>query len=306
MIKSPDLCVNDSQQEGFCGPDRYKATTSVDEIRSSEYGVVYRSIDFKTNEKVTIKKRQYKDLVENELQMLKAASGHPNIINLLDSFIDDRGCCNIVMPLCETTLASAITERMTTEMDSIRNILLRLENEEYVVKLSDFGLAKHHRIDRAAPTTVATTPYRAPELCYNAYSSHVVYGTEMGMWSFGCVLAEMKLGNYLFSTPASPVVDVLRILGFPPQHLKAIGIDYKGDQLQPKGIHSCFDGHKVTRYYLELLTEILKWDPRERWSADRTLYHAFFSTPKQDMEVEIIKKRVVLCDTLYFTVVPNH
>lgn len=286
MIKSPDLhCeetlsdFDENEKEELCGPDRYKGLTRLDEIGVGAYGTVYRSVDLTTKQKVAIKKQENTGLVEEEIQILKAARGHPNIIDILDSFTDRAGFRYVVMPLCDMNLGTAIQSGMVTEMQDIRyfgrqiarglrhlhlsriihrdlkpeNVLLHLEDGKYVAKLSDFGIANYHLPGHSATATVVTTPYRAPELCYKSYSGRAVYGFEIDMWSFGCLLGEMKLKRYVFPHEASPVVDMLMYLGSPPAYLKGIGIEHKGEPVKPLGIPIIFKGLRVTRDFLNLL-----------------------------------------------------
>merc|ERR1719160_782293 len=91
------------------------------------------------------------------------------------------------------------------------NLLL---NEECVLKVADFGLARTVKdADKASAENsvltdyVATRWYRAPEIILGSTS----YTKAVDMWALGCIVAEMFLGKPLL--PGSSTVDQLdRIL----------------------------------------------------------------------------------------------
>ena len=72
------------------------------------------------------------------------------------------------------------------------NLLL---NEECLLKLADFGLARSLTAvaEQAQVLTdyVATRWYRAPEILLGSSS----YSFAVDMWSMGCILAEVRLGE---------------------------------------------------------------------------------------------------------------
>ena len=80
-----------------------------------------------------------------------------------------------------------------------------------VVKLCDFGCSKI--LDPSVPNTpyIVSRYYRAPELILSASK----YGTEIDMWSVGCILAELVLRKPLFcgKTEGDQIFQILNILG---------------------------------------------------------------------------------------------
>ncbi|XP_008485898.2 glycogen synthase kinase-3-like, partial [Diaphorina citri] len=71
---------------------------------------------------------------------------------------------------------------------------LLLNPETGVLKLCDFGSAKH--LVRGEPNVsyICSRYYRAPELIFGA----IDYTTKIDVWSAGCVLAELLLGQPMF------------------------------------------------------------------------------------------------------------
>lgn len=71
-----------------------------------------------------------------------------------------------------------------------------LVSEDGILKIADFGLATHFDPDNPRPMTsqVITLWYRPPELMLGA--TH--YSVGVDLWSVGCVLAELLLGEPIF------------------------------------------------------------------------------------------------------------
>ena len=67
---------------------------------------------------------------------------------------------------------------------------LLLDPESGILKLCDFGSAKH--LVRGEPNVsyICSRYYRAPELIFGNSN----YGTYIDVWSVGCVIAELMLG----------------------------------------------------------------------------------------------------------------
>jgi len=63
------------------------------------------------------------------------------------------------------------------------------------IKLIDFGLARHvHNNKRPLTGGVCTRWYRPPEILFGAE----YYGSSVDVWSVGCILAELFLGDVIF------------------------------------------------------------------------------------------------------------
>jgi cyclin-dependent kinase 12/13 len=71
-----------------------------------------------------------------------------------------------------------------------------LVSNDGILKIADFGLATSYDPDNMRPMTsqVITLWYRPPELLLGA--TH--YGVGVDLWSVGCILAELLLGEPIF------------------------------------------------------------------------------------------------------------
>ncbi|KAA0203593.1 hypothetical protein HAZT_HAZT001779 [Hyalella azteca] len=90
---------------------------------------------------------------------------------------------------------------------------LLLDPETGVLKLCDFGSAKH--LVRGEPNVsyICSRYYRAPELIFGATD----YTTNIDVWSAGCVLAELLLGQPIFpgDSGVDQLVEIIKVLGTP-------------------------------------------------------------------------------------------
>jgi len=82
-----------------------------------------------------------------------------------------------------------------------------------ILKLCDFGCAKVLVPDQSNVSYICSRYYRAPELCYGAQT----YSHAIDVWSAGCVLAEMLLGQPIFrgSTSDDQLAKIIKVLGSP-------------------------------------------------------------------------------------------
>ena len=87
-------------------------------------------------------------------------------------------------------------------------------NENWDVKISDFGQSNVQTVDINKDYNltkyVATRYYRAPELIFGATD----YTTQVDVWSTGCVIAELMLGQPIFpgDSGVDQLVEIIKIL----------------------------------------------------------------------------------------------
>ncbi|XP_050344528.1 glycogen synthase kinase-3 beta isoform X2 [Nymphalis io] len=90
---------------------------------------------------------------------------------------------------------------------------LLLDPKTGVLKLCDFGSAKH--LVRSEPNVsyICSRYYRAPELIFGA----IDYTTKIDVWSAGCVVAELLLGQPIFpgDSGVDQLVEIIKVLGTP-------------------------------------------------------------------------------------------
>lgn len=221
-----------------------------------------------------------------EAVILRTLRPHPNIIDLIDVFIDPRTrrVCIVTElmsmnlfelfqtfrkepppePLVQRLMFQALCALSHLNRRGFfhrdvkpENLLLRDET----LKLADFGSCKD--IDAPAPFTeyIATRWYRAPECLRTAG----LYSYKMDIWSLGCVMYELLTGRPLF--PGDNEAEQLRCVH------KLIRSDVAGNirtfrLLLPRYSHDC----------ASLLVTLLTYDPQQRPNAEEALGHAFFAT----------------------------
>ncbi|KAK4741733.1 hypothetical protein SAY87_025321 [Trapa incisa] len=186
-----------------------------------------------------------------------------------------------------------------------------LANANCKLKICDFGLARVAFSD--APTTifwtdyVATRWYRAPELCGSFFSK---YTPAIDIWGIGCIFAEVLTGKPLF--PGKNVVHQLDLitdlLGTPSLDTISLVRNEKARRYmtsmrkkQPVPFEQKFP--IADPLALQLLKNLLAFDPKDRPTAEEALHHSYFKglakvdrepscQPITKMEFEFERRRV--------------
>merc|ERR1719326_2557340 len=196
-------------------------------LGSGSFGIVYQAQVVETGESVAIKKvfqdKRYKN---RELQIMKELR-HPNVVELKHAFHtsgDKPGetYLNVVMEYCSDTVYR-VMKHYNKQKQPVPTIFVQLytyqicrscayihavgichrdikpqnllvDGRTHALKLCDFGSAK--RLVKGEPNVayICSRYYRAPELIFGATD----YSTKIDVWSLGCVVAEIFLGEPLF------------------------------------------------------------------------------------------------------------
>lgn len=92
------------------------------------------------------------------------------------------------------------------------------ENNLYVVKLCDYGLARHGSNTRELTPYVSTRWYRAPEILLRLQN----YSFPIDIWAFGCVAVELANRYPLFcgKNESGQLWEILKVLGHPLSNLR--------------------------------------------------------------------------------------
>ncbi|XP_015481743.1 serine/threonine-protein kinase PAK 3 isoform X2 [Parus major] len=243
------------------------------------FGTVYKAINPATGDVVALKKmplrkRNRKELVVNEIQIMKE-NRHPNIVNYIDSYLVDEDLWLVMEYVDGGTLTSVlvrvfIEERVIAAISreclkalaflhsknvihrdvKSDNILLGMDGS---VKLTDFGLCAQLTPERSTRCTVLGSPYWvAPEIL-----KRKEYDTQVDIWALGIVAIEMLEGEppYFKESPAQ----AQRLIAqnrYPPLRMPS-----KMSILFHAFLHSCLD-----------------IDPSIRWTARELLEHPFLQT----------------------------
>lgn len=92
-----------------------------------------------------------------------------------------------------------------------QNMLVDPDTHE--LKICDFGSAKRLQQGEVNVSYICSRYYRAPELIFGATN----YSQSIDVWSLGCVIAELLLGQPLFpgDSGVDQLVEIIKILGTP-------------------------------------------------------------------------------------------
>ncbi|KAG6423629.1 hypothetical protein SASPL_114031 [Salvia splendens] len=215
-------------------------------VGTGSFGIVFQAKCIETGETVAIKKvlqdRRYKN---RELQLMRTMD-HPNIVSLKHCFFSTTSqnelFLNLVMeyvpesmfrvlkhysdanqkmPLIYVKLYTYQIFRGLAYMHSVAGVCHRdlkpqnvlVDPATHIVKICDFGSAKVLVRGEANISYICSRFYRAPELIFGATE----YTTSIDIWSAGCVLAELLLGQPLFpgENAVGQLVEVIKVLGTP-------------------------------------------------------------------------------------------
>ncbi|KAK9463985.1 kinase-like domain-containing protein [Lipomyces oligophaga] len=145
-----------------------------------------------------------------------------------------------------------------------------------VLKLCDFGSAKILIPSELNVSYICSRYYRAPELIFGATN----YTTKIDIWSTGCVMAELMLGQPLFpgESGIDQLVEIIKVLGTPTrEQIKTMNPNYmehKFPQIRPHPFSKVF--RKGPQEAIDLISRLLEYNPNQRLSAIEAMCHPFF------------------------------
>uniref|UniRef100_A0A9L0SAZ3 Glycogen synthase kinase-3 beta n=1 Tax=Equus caballus TaxID=9796 RepID=A0A9L0SAZ3_HORSE len=152
---------------------------------------------------------------------------------------------------------------------------LLLDPDTAVLKLCDFGSAK--QLVRGEPNVsyICSRYYRAPELIFGAtdYTSNV--------WSAGCVLAELLLGQPIFpgDSGVDQLVEIIKVLGTPTrEQIREMNPNYtefKFPQIKAHPWTKVFRP-RTPPEAIALCSRLLEYTPTARLTPLEACAHSFF------------------------------
>lgn len=280
-------------------------------VGEGTYGKVYKACEKKTKQVVAVKKMKLDSEEEGvpstairEIALLKQLS-HINVVKLTDVFCTP-GSLMLVFEFVENDLKKymkslkgpmqpKVIKRLTwqlcmgTEFCHASRILHRdlkpqnlLIDGELRLKIADFGLARAYSVPVPKYThEVVTVWYRAPEILLGSS----VYSVPVDIWSVGCIFAEMATGAPLFAgdSEIDTIFKVFQKLGTPTvedwPELESLP-DFKPSF--PKWAARGWKSIRTTAAQIgpdgiDLLEQLMKYDPRKRLSARRSVNHPYFA-----------------------------
>lgn len=175
---------------------------------------------------------------------------------------------------------------------------LLLDPNSGILKLCDFGSAKILVENEPNVSYICSRYYRAPELIFGATN----YTTKIGrhfcprrfvgrecvanyelttdVWSTGCVMAELMLGQPLFpgESGIDQLVEIIKVLGTPTrEQIRTMNPNYmehKFPQIKPHPFNKVF--RKADADAIDLIGKLLEYTPTQRLSAINAMVHPFF------------------------------
>ncbi|KAF0916928.1 hypothetical protein E2562_015102 [Oryza meyeriana var. granulata] len=280
-------------------------------VGRGSFGVVFQAKCLETGERVAVKKvlqdARYKN---RELQTMQVLD-HPNVACLKHYFCSTTAkeelYLNLVLEYVPETVHRVIRHynKMSQRMPLIyvklymyqicralayihncvgvchrdikpQNILVNPHTHQ--LKLCDFGSAKVLVKGEPNISYICSRYYRAPELIFGATE----YTTAIDVWSAGCVLAELLLGQPVFpgDSGVDQLVEIIKVLGTPTReeikHMNPNYTEFKFPQIKAHPWHKIF--HKrMPSEAVDLVSRLLQYSPHLRCTALEVLIHPFFN-----------------------------
>jgi len=294
------------------GPDRSTEVSYTDTkvIGNGSFGVVYQAKLVETNEMVAIKKvLQDKRFKNRELQIMRRLE-HCNIVSLLYFFYTsgdkkDEIYLNLVLEFIPETVYK-VARQYSKQKQTMPALFIKLymyqlfrslayihshgichrdikpqnlllDPESGILKLCDFGSAKH--LVRGEPNVsyICSRYYRAPELIFGATD----YTTNIDVWSAGCVFAELMLGQPIFpgDSGVDQLVEIIKVLGTPTrEQIKEMNPNYtefKFPQIKSHPWPKVFRA-RTSPEAIDLVSRLLEYTPSSRITPLQACSHNLF------------------------------
>jgi serine/threonine protein kinase len=262
-------------------------------------------------------KRKYKKLEDclelGECKSLKKLlddsisdqKGFNNIIKLKTIiFVKKTGSCNLIFEYMKQDLLELMKSKEPGHLDEseIKDIIyqtllglahmhkygyfhrdMKPENlliNDKIVKIADFGLAREIRSIPPYTEYVSTRYYRAPECILKSSN----YNSPMDIWAVGCIMAEMFLHPkpLFYGQNEKEVLNkICSILGTPNHDTWAKGIQQANIIGLKLPNNSGTDLAKIipnaSTKAIEIMKQMLQWDPNKRPTAISLLNNPYFS-----------------------------
>jgi glycogen synthase kinase 3 beta len=301
--------VRERVQDGATGETKDLQYTQCKVVGNGSFGVVFQIKLAPNNEDAAIKRvLQDKRFKNRELQIMRIVR-HPNIVqlkafyysngdrkdevylNLIQEFVPETvyrasrffNKIKTVMPILEVKLYIYQLFRALAYIHSqgichrdIKPQNLLLDPTTGILKLCDFGSAKILVPNEPNVSYICSRYYRAPELIFGATN----YTTKIDVWSTGCVMAELMLGQPLFpgESGIDQLVEIIKVLGTPTKdQIRTMNPNYmehKFPQIKPHPFSKVF--RKADPAAIDLIGKLLEYTPTERLSAIDAMVHEFF------------------------------
>ncbi|KAJ1524160.1 hypothetical protein ONE63_010687 [Megalurothrips usitatus] len=283
----------------------------IEKIGEGTYGVVYKGRNKITGQVVAMKKIRLESEDEGipstairEISLLKELE-HPNIVKLLQHVMEEPRLY-LIFEFLSMDLKKHMDQLKTGEClppDTVQSYLyqilqailfchkrrvfhrdLKPQNlliaDNGIIKVADFGLGRAFGIPvRVYTHEVVTLWYRAPEILLGSMR----YSCPIDVWSIGCIFAEMASKRPLFQgdSEIDQLFRIFRVLTTPDEK------NWPGvsSLREYKATFPCWSVNNLSTHAknindsgMDLLQQMLIYNPEKRISARAALKHPFFDT----------------------------
>ncbi|XP_003788349.1 serine/threonine-protein kinase MAK isoform X1 [Otolemur garnettii] len=147
-----------------------------------------------------------------------------------------------------------------------------------LVKIADFGLARELRSQPPYTDYVSTRWYRAPEVLLRSS----VYSSPIDVWAVGSIMAELYTLRPLFpgTSEVDEIFKICQVLGTPKKsdwpegYQLASSMNFRFPQCVPINLKTLIPN--ASNEAIQLMNEMLNWDPKKRPTASQALKHPYF------------------------------
>ncbi|XP_043396061.1 serine/threonine-protein kinase MAK isoform X3 [Chelonia mydas] len=147
-----------------------------------------------------------------------------------------------------------------------------------LVKIADFGLARELRSQPPYTDYVSTRWYRAPEVLLRSS----VYSSPIDIWAVGSIMAELYTLRPLFpgTSEVDEIFKICQVLGTPKKsdwpegYQLASAMNFRFPQCIPMHLKTLIPN--ASNEAIQLMTDMLNWDPKKRPTASQALKYPYF------------------------------
>eukprot|EP00035_Acanthoeca_spectabilis_P034943 m.31678 g.31678 ORF g.31678 m.31678 type:complete len:390 (-) comp6958_c0_seq1:3722-4891(-) len=280
-------------------------------IGNGSFGVVFEVTLLATGEKAAIKKvLQDKRFKNRELQIMRMLK-HENVVNMKWFFYsngqkEEEIYLNLVLEYVPETVYQVARHHSRAKQQfpalhtklyvyqlfrslayihnlgichrDIKPQNLLVNSATGVLKLCDFGSAKRLVSGEPNVSYICSRYYRAPELIFGATN----YTCAIDVWSAGCVMAELLLGQPIFpgENGVDQLVEIIKVLGTPTKeeiaHMNPNYTEFKFPQIPRCPWDRVFRNRAVTPEAVDLCSKLLEYIPTDRVTLWNAMSHPFF------------------------------
>lgn len=279
-------------------------------VGQGTFGVVYKAQDKETDKLVAIKKVFQDPNYRNREFTIVKELNHPNNIKVYNYFFTkgeenaEENYLNLVMDYIPETMYRVLRYYAKMKMafpDALGKIYSyqMFRSQAYIhglgichrdikpqnvlvdtishrVVMCDFGSAKKLNPGETSVAYICSRYYRAPELILGEEQ----YCSDIDIWSIGCVIAEMFIGEPIFPGVSSKdqLLKIMQLMGTPtPAEVQAMCRKSKAKLPDIQGIGLKKKLKSGTNpLAIDLLQKLFVYNPKKRLKPLQALMHPYF------------------------------